>query len=476
MVALTQTQPEDPLAGRSADSLVLVVAGILGAVIAAATLNFSDAELPVIVGVGTAGGLIVLLGLAAYRIQSFLVAILALRPGLDDIAQEELGLFQPVSTIGLLLLGVSTMWLTSRIRNNTLQPISSISKVFAAYAFTITLSAPASISPVTSMTGALKLWSAVALFIVLEQLYQDNRDSIWAFLGAAAVGLGIPIGTAIVQALGTGSVDKVTGLIRIDGPFVHPNPFATYLVIATLTATAIFLGSTGQRRIAAGLVVGACAPVIMLTYARAGWGALLLGLILIGRKLDRRLFAGLLLAGVLVIAANPSTLARLSDLTAEDDPTITYENPNSMEWRIGYWQEIMPLGYRNPVTGIGLDMVETQTSVQLPPHNTFVQAFVEAGILGFTGLVAVCLAMGRLIMWGLRRPASRIDTSLAVGSAAASLSFFVQLFTENLLTGVVPLWYLLLTVSWLSAERLRTASVQSPQPRHHPTQATRIGV
>lgn len=483
MVALIDTPRENEYLGEagnigiakahSLDTIVLVFALLVGGAVAAASIYLDNSHLPAIVGTGTAIGAVVLLGLASYSVRAFLVAILILRPGLDDIAQDDLGLFQPVSAIGIILLGVSTLWLAHRIKTGAMYQISSVSKALIFYAATITLSAPASLTPVLSMTGALKLWSVVALFMVLEQLYRDDRSSVWVILGASALGLFIPVVTALVQVLATGTVDPITGLVRIDGPFVHPNPFATYLVIAALIATAIFLGSTGQRRIAAAVVLAGCAPVIVLTYARAGWGALFLGLFLIARKLDRRVFTGLGIACVLVIATNPSILLRLSDLTGPEDPTITYENPNSLEWRVGYWVEVTPLVKTNPITGMGLDTVEQVTDVQLPPHNSFVQAFVEAGVLGLAGIIAAVVSLWRLILWGLRRKAGRADTALAVGIAAASLSVFVQLFTENLITGVVPLWYLMVLLAWVSAERERSTT---PTPRQHPTQATRIGV
>lgn len=476
---------------RPLDVVTTVSAVAAGCVVAFVSAHAGESQLPLLVGVGTAVGVVLLLFVAAHQMEKFVISILVLRPALDDMAHDDLGLFQPASALGLLLLGIAACWIGDRFRTKRLRPVSGMVKAFIVYAALITMSAPASMTPVLSMTGSLKLWSSVLLLFVLEQLFQDNPDRLWRFLGAAALGLVVPVLTALVQILSTGSTDPVSGLVRIDGPFVHSNPFATYLVVGMLLATAILLRGDAIQRKIAGAVLVCAGPVLVLTYARAGWGALVIGLIFIARYLDRRVLGWLGAACLLMVMSNPSVVIRIADLAKPDSPSVTYDDPNSLEWRVGYWAEILPLSRSNPLTGTGLDTVEQMTAVGLPPHNSFVQAFVEAGILGLGGLIGAVVACSRLLKRALARRDNGIEGAIAVGTAAAALSVFLQLFTENLITGLVPLWYVFLPMAWLSANQLgnryspthqepdNTHSVTDHPENNHPQrpcEPARIGV
>lgn len=433
------------------DGFVAAVAAIAAAAIAAISLSARDSDPTIVVGSLIVGGVFVLGVLALRRIEWFLAVVIAIRPSLDKLDQEDLGIVQPVSTLGLLLIAVCLAWLVGAWFGGTFARPSTISKVFIVYAAAITCSAPASLIPVVSATGAVKLWSAAILFVTLEQLHRTRPRFIWTLLGAGALGVIIPVATAYVQAMWTGEIEPISGVPRVDGTFVHPNPFATYLVVIFLVAAAVAIRSSGSLRVAGVGVMVIVGPAVLLSYARAGWGSLIAGMALIAWRWDRRIFGAIVLTGFLAVVANPTIVTRLADLTAEDDPTLGYENPNSMEWRVGYWVEIMPLGLANPATGIGLDMVERVTDDALPPHNTYVQAFVEAGLLGLGGLLTMSVATWRLVRRSLNAAFEGEGELIAVAFAAAGLSIFLQMFTENLLTGVIPIWYLTIGLTWLAA-------------------------
>lgn len=456
------------------EALVALVVAVVAAGIAALSFMLHLVDPTVLVGTLTAAGAVVLGALALHRFEWFLAAVIALRPSLDKVAQDDLGIIQPVSVLGLLLIAGCLAWLAGVRANDGLAPFSAVSKAFIFYAAAITVTAPASIMPVVSLTGAVKLASAAVLFVTLEQLYRRRPRSIWTLLGAGAIGVIVPVAVAYTQALWTGTLDPVSGLPRVDGTFVHPNPFATYLVVCFLVALAVAVRSTKASRTTAMWMLLLIGPAVLLTYARAGWGSLLAGVVFIGWRWDRRIFAAIVMAGVLVVAANPAVVTRLADLTAADDPTLGYENPNSMEWRVGYWVEIMPLGVASPLTGIGLDMVERVADDALPPHNTYVQAFVEAGIIGLGGLLAMLVATWRLIRSSLRDAVAGESELFAVAFAAAAFSVFLQLLTENLLTGVIPIWYLSIGLAWLAARP--TSSPPLAHPRSSRAEPQHVGV
>ncbi|MCP5026506.1 MAG: O-antigen ligase family protein [Actinomycetia bacterium] len=433
---------------------MLVFAGL-----AAVTLVFALRQVDEVILVATLtilGGIALgILGLARFPL--FLMVLVAIRTSLDDMKLDDLGLVQPVSVIGVLLIGSSILWLIARRRTVGLRPISPVGKALVFYFVGLLLSTPASLDPAVSATGALKIGSAAALFIVLEQIYSDRPELLSRFLAAAALSLIVPVIGAWYQYLFRPEIDRVSGLIRVDSTFVHPNPLGTYMVLAALLliGTAYAFGPRG--RLLTVLVVLPVLSVLLLTYARAAWGALLLGIFYIASRLDRRLFAIMLVGLLGLIAVVPTIVGRLGDLNDQQaDPDAG--NPNSLEWRVGYWQEVLPLVAQNPATGTGLDTVPLQTEDELPPHNTFIQAFVEAGVIGLAGLMAMVvttwIALRRAVLHNRRKPHGPI----AVAFAAAALSVFIQAFTENLVTGVFPLWYLSIGVAFFTAQHIRELS------------------
>ena len=234
---------------------------------------------------------------------------------------------------------------------------------------------------------------------------------------------------------------------RVQGTFVHPNPFATFLVILAVIALAVLPHlEGGWRQLSALVVFGAASGVTVLTYARGAWIALVLGVIVIGICQDRRLLVGLVLGIAVVVVAVPSVTSRLSDLNKTR--VEGRGDPNSLAWRVSYWERLVPLTARNPVTGIGLEQVLATQPEKLQPHNVFVQTLVETGLLGFVCLGGLCIAMARDLRRAIRSAPGGLSRGVAVGAAAAALGLFFQLGSENLLTQAAIHWYLAVPLAW----------------------------
>ena len=116
-------------------------------------------------------------------------------------------------------------------------------------------------------------------------------------------------------------------------------------------------------------------------------------------------------------------------------------DPNSLAWRVGYWEEILPYGLSSPVGGIGLESTGTVTEAGLEPHNVFVQAFVELGVPGLVAVLALILAIVNEVHRAHYWARDRWEEVLSAGATAIGVGFFIQLFSENLLTQPVTLWY-----------------------------------
>ena len=101
------------------------------------------------------------------------------------------------------------------------------------------------------------------------------------------------------------------------------------------------------------------------------------------------------------------------------------------------------LADRNPVTGIGPDVVAARLANGQPPHNDVLRALVEMGILGLAAYTAVLVALvGVAVERVAPGPRASIDDRRTAFVGVVS-SFVVTSLAANLLGQVVLLWYVL---------------------------------
>jgi O-antigen ligase len=105
---------------------------------------------------------------------------------------------------------------------------------------------------------------------------------------------------------------------------------------------------------------------------------------------------------------------------------------------------VFPLAAKDPITGIGLKMSSFQTSQQKEPHNDFLRAYVETGVVGTLAylalLVSMCLVARHSMRFTKKRPRS-YERSIAVGFAGCVIAFLLISVVSNVITEVIVLWY-----------------------------------
>ena len=295
---------------------------------------------------------------------------------------------------------------------------------------------PLSIAPSLSETMLLKIvaYSAFFLLVLLYPFGANNgkekaeerfyRTIFIAIVASAtliaAIGLleaatwnGKILWLFTPYAFRNGAPDHLTRLI---GPFVNPDKFANYLVLAfplALSGTVFesFLAPKGRGagfRIFCGvasLIIGAG---IFGSLSRGGWFGALLGslvlmgicikghqstLLLFGRSLGPRLVMAclacllllLLVSSMFLVGSNRTNQAdlRLAETTLQDV---------SLGTRIGIWEDSVGMVRDFPLFGVGLgSWPEFYPHYQRPPwlnqfapaaHNDYVQLLTETGAIG----------------------------------------------------------------------------------------------
>ncbi|MEK8106144.1 O-antigen ligase family protein [Micromonospora sp. M12] len=121
---------------------------------------------------------------------------------------------------------------------------------------------------------------------------------------------------------------------------------------------------------------------LLLTNTRSALLGAAIGLVVVAAlHRSKRMLVTLCLVAVVGVALVPAVGERFAQLGTSravgGDPT-----GNTLAWRIGYWTEIVTLADRNPVTGIGPNMTQRETDEAKKPHNDFLRAYVETGLLG----------------------------------------------------------------------------------------------
>jgi putative inorganic carbon (hco3(-)) transporter len=150
-----------------------------------------------------------------------------------------------------------------------------------------------------------------------------------------------------------------------------------------------------------------------------------------------------MVGGIMVsLVALPSILGRFADLGSSTS-AAGYAS-NSLEWRFSYWGDVLPLASKDPITGIGLNMSSFSTDQAKEPHNDFLRAYVETGVIGTIAYLALLVSMVLVARDSLRftkRRSWTYDRSVAVGFASCVIAFVVISIVSNVITEVIVLWY-----------------------------------
>jgi O-antigen ligase len=433
------------------------------AVVAAAWAGIAETAgasgLQVLLPIAAAVGL-GLLWLAMVRFELFLCTMLVIRATLDAFkVGEGRSPFDPAALLSLLFLGAGTLWLVAQRRREPDAPSVPLAAPLAAFLGAATLSVATARDPVGSVAHVIRLSTVLILVLVLARLLVDARRIrliLTAVYGSAAV----PVLFGLFE-LATGEGVELGGFTRVKSTFTHPNPLAIYLTILIVTGVALISRVRGIRLAAALPPLAAGLVVLVGTYTRSAWIAVVAGLLVVGILQSKRLVALMWVGLIAVVLIAPSTAARFQDLGENTRPSG--QPANSLIWRFEYWTAALQQA-DNPVTGIGLGGVSVSTQEAKEPHNDFVRVFVETGLVGLAAYLWFCAAMVGLARQNVSAARTGLARGLGVGVAGAVTAFIVLSVVSNVLTQLVVLWYVaaLATCAWAAGRLEAEPAPASP--------------
>lgn len=374
------------------------------------------------------------------------VALVLVRPTLDAVTLVDAG-----AIAGAFFTIGSVLWLARRRTAGTLVPLSRPARWALGTCGALALAATTAEDLPGSLLLAAKTTTGMLMLVVAEQCFADRPDRGRHVPEILAAALAVPAVVAVGQLGSSTPYDPWVDVGRVRGTFVHPNPFAAALVTVVAVALAARSERGDRARRACTVVALVAGALLVLTYTRGAWLGAAVAVVVVGVLTERRVLAWGVAAAVGCVVAVPSVTTRLSDLSA--GPRAGGGDRNSLVWRLDYWEELVPRIADRPLFGGGPGSVAATSVGGFAPHNGFLQAFVEAGLVGGILLLGTIVVTVATLHAARRRGTDRVPRPVVAAAAAAGLAWVVQLGADNLLTQALPLWFVALAVARVTAVR-----------------------
>jgi putative inorganic carbon (hco3(-)) transporter len=414
--------------------------------------------LPLAVGAG-----LVLCLLALSRFHTYLFVTLALRSSLDVVKLSSADggtsrVLDPATIVVVIFLMAGLLWLGAQYRAKGCLPGSRLRGALLAFLAATVLSVVGSGNVSSSLLEALRISSVVMMFVVVEQVCV-NVQQMKRVLAAVYLSTLVPLALGLVGFLsGNARAEEKGGFTRILGTFNQSNEFGRYLMLMIIMGVAIYPSVERRFRPALAGILAVASLALVPTYTRTALLATAIGLVVVGLVHNKRVVLGVLATAGLAMLFIPTLSARFTDLSSSGSGY----SPNaetSVAWRFDYWGDILPLASDNPLTGIGLAQTARVTENQQPPHNDFLRAYVETGVLGliaYLGVLATLVWTGRRAL--AAAPPGTLDRGVAAGFLGCAVAFIAVSTVANLFSNVVTLWYFA-TFAAMAAAVLRRRTV-----------------
>ncbi len=431
-----------------------------------------------------------LVALGVVNFELFTYIVIAIRASLD-IARPDLGNngaagigtaslsgLDPAGALAILFMVASLFWVMSRRMGKVTSPPPSVHRI-ALFTFASTgyLSVIASFRPLVSLVEAIRV-SAVAVMLAVLEILLVDRAAIKRLLVAIYVSALVPVGLTLYDLVLHKPQFSSGGFDRYQGTFSQPNPFAIYLTMLIVMGTALLPHLKPRIRFLMLVLMAANFLCLYHTYTRSAWVATVIGIVAVA-VIGRRKVLGAALFACLVVGlvAVPTISQRFADLLSVAGGTTVNaqgNTSNSLVWRFSYWSEVLPLANQDPITGIGLKMSSYLTDQAKEPHNDFLRAYVETGIVGVIAYFALLISMVLVARQGLRSSGPGFDRSIAVGFAGCVIAFVLISIVSNVITEVIVLWYYVAFAAAAYAVTRFPASEREAEPVPAPKPTPRL--
>ncbi len=334
-----------------------------------------------------------------------------------------------------------------------------------AFAFVLAISF-VGLAVAVDREAAFQDWLRLAGVFVLYVLVVDlirTRDDVRRIITVMVLSAVVPLAIGMYQAVtGNGNHDTA-GLNRIYGTFVHPSPYASYLV-QLLPLAVVFFVHTRMR--IARVVLGAMIPLMVLsvyaTQTRAAWiGLAVVVIVFAGMRARWTLFFLPLVAAALFFAL-PGVESRFGEVG---------NNYSSVLWREQQWERSFSVASSLQLVTTGAGLGSINAALGNLAHNEYLRLLVETGIIGLTAMIVLYAQLVRVALRGYRHAGNAFERDLMLAFLMTFAARAVIALTDNLVAFPVLEWYF-----WSFAAVIIVMSGAYPRARIHDPEPTRSEV
>jgi O-antigen ligase len=269
----------------------------------------------------------------------------------------------------------------------------------------------------------------------------------------------------------------VEEISRINGTLGHPNTFATFLLLF-IALTYWKLLQTGKNWF---WVLLLALLAVFYVSTKALFSIVMLAifvLVLIAPRLSLvNLLGGLLLLAIAIglFASNPFGQERLNsiaqtpllnpDIDLSRAILLSKSDNNSFNWRLAQWTYLLQQWQEYPSLGYGVGTSAYVSTNGLYPHNDYIRALVEGGIVGFISyLLFFIVQIVHLVRLTLRTAITKAQRNLYSILLATLIAINVGMITENIWshTTFFFYWWTLLAIAGWHPDKWQKPSIPVP--------------
>jgi O-antigen ligase len=370
-----------------------------------------------------------------------LLSLLLVRASVDVFATVPLlsagGGINPNALMSLLVIALGFAHICLNRINIRRIPLATPFALFIAITFLGLAIAP---DRVQAGEDWLRGLSAFLIYVLVVDLMWTERERRW-LLRIVVLAAVVPLAVGMYQFASDTGDHSTPGLSRILATFVHPSPYAFFLIQIFPLVLLLFVHAQSRlARLALGVMLPVMAFSIYATQTRGAWIGLV---VMVAVFMWFRARWTLLLIPLLLVAAyigDPGIRARVAEATSGTCESRTYCQ-SSVLWRTKQWQAASQIPSPPELLTVGAGLRSVYFSLGEYTHNEYVRLLVETGVLGVTAIGVLYWSLFDITRRGYRDARTDYQRDLVLAFLMTFISRLVMSGADNLLVITVLEWY-----------------------------------